>query len=64
MGAEDFSAFLQEVPGALLRLGVAGGQDRVDLHSARFTIDERAIETGMLAGAATLLAMLGCDWDG
>jgi len=63
MGAEDFSAFLQEIPGALLRLGTGGDHDPVDLHSARFTIDESAIETGILAGSATLLTMLGCDWD-
>lgn len=63
MGAEDFSAFLQEVPGALLRLGTGGEHEPVDLHSARFTIDEASIGTGILAGSATLLTMLGCDWD-
>jgi amidohydrolase len=64
MGAEDFSAYLQEAPGAMFRLGVAGEDgSTADLHSARFDIDERAIETGILAGAATLLTMLGATWD-
>jgi amidohydrolase len=63
MGAEDFSAYLQEIPGAMLRLGVGDGLDHADLHSARFAIDEGAIETGILAGASTLLTMLGYDWD-
>jgi amidohydrolase len=63
MGAEDFSAYLQEIPGAMLRLGVGNGLDHADLHSSRFDIDERALETGILAGVATLLTMLGHDWD-
>jgi amidohydrolase len=62
MGAEDFSAYLQKIPGAMLRLGVGDGLDHADLHSASFDIDEEAIETGILSGAATLLTMLGYDW--
>ncbi len=63
MGAEDFSAYLQEIPGAMLRLGVGDDREPADLHSARFDIDESAIETGIVAGAATLLTMLGVDWE-
>jgi amidohydrolase len=58
MGAEDFSAFTEAVPGALMRLGVkAPGERSVDLHSASFRADERAIEVGLLAGMASLLAI-------
>lgn len=58
MGAEDFANYLDRVPGALLRLGTAPAHGSVDLHSASFVFDERALETGILAGAATLLGML------
>ncbi|HDL49327.1 MAG TPA: hypothetical protein ENH33_05140 [Actinobacteria bacterium] len=65
MGAEDFSAYLEDIPGAMFRLGAASeGRDPVDLHSSRFDVDERAIETGVLAGAATLMGMLSCNWVG
>jgi amidohydrolase len=58
LGAEDFAWYLEEVPGALIRLG-AGPTDRsVDLHAADFDLDERAIATGMLLGGAALLALL------
>ncbi|MGH8957275.1 MAG: amidohydrolase [Acidimicrobiia bacterium] len=58
MGAEDFSAFSEAVPGALMRLGVKtpGGRS-VDLHSASFRADEGAVEVGLLAGMASLLAI-------
>jgi amidohydrolase len=58
MGAEDFSAFTEAVPGALMRLGVkTPGERAVDLHSASFRADEGAIEVGLLAGMASLLAI-------
>jgi len=57
MGAEDFSRFTMAAPGALMRLGVRGDHRTVDLHSATFRVDERALETGLLAGAASLLAL-------
>lgn len=57
MGAEDFSVFLEQTPGALIRLGV-GMPERVDLHSARFDIDEDAIRFGMEFGAEALLDLL------
>lgn len=58
MGAEDFSAFTEAVPGALLRLGVkTRGERSVDLHSASFRADEGAVEVGLLAGMASLLAI-------
>jgi len=58
LGAEDFAWFLEDVPGALIRLG-AGLPDRhVDLHSATFDIDEAAIETGILVASETLLRLM------
>jgi len=58
LGSEDFSWFLEHVPGALVRLGAALPDRRVDLHSADFDIDERAVGTGMLVGALSLVTML------
>ncbi|QDU64476.1 putative hydrolase YxeP [Planctomycetes bacterium Pan216] len=59
MGGEDFSAYLREVPGCLMRLGVADGRHRAEpLHSPRFDIDERALALGakLLARAVVTLA--------
>lgn len=58
LGSEDFSWFLEQVPGALIRLGAALGERTVDLHSADFDVDERCIPTGMQVGAATLARLL------
>jgi len=58
LGSEDFSWFIQDIPGAMVRLGAALPDRTVDLHSATFDIDESAIETGILVGAASLLRML------
>lgn len=48
-GAEDFSWYLRDVPGAIFRLGVRapGRATQVDLHSGHFDIDERAIGVGV-----------------
>lgn len=48
MGGEDFAAYLDHVPGAMLRLGCAapGVEKAPFLHSARFDIDERALAIG------------------
>ena len=58
LGAEDFAWFLEEVPGALVRLGSAPDDRQVDLHAADFELDERAIPLGMMVGGAALLALL------
>lgn len=58
MGAEDFSQYLDRVPGALLRLGSLPDIGPVDLHSASFVFNEAALETGITAGAATLMRLL------
>lgn len=58
LGAEDFAWYLEEVPGALIRLGAALTDRTVDLHAADFDLDERAIPAGMMVGGAALLALL------
>ncbi|MGP8077477.1 MAG: M20 metallopeptidase family protein [Thermoplasmata archaeon] len=52
MGAEDFSRYLERVPGTFLRLGVGVPGRPASLHSATFAPDERAL----VIGAATLAA--------
>lgn len=56
MGAEDFSYFLQKVPGTFLRLGIRNPKkDAVyPWHHPKFTVDEEVIKMGaaVLAGVA------------
>lgn len=63
LGAEDFSYFLQEIPGALFRLGTQLPDRKTDLHSAWFDIDEAAIEVGIVAGTTAMLRLMACDWS-
>lgn len=58
LGAEDFAWFLEEVPGALIRLGAAPPGRQVDLHAADFDLDETAIPIGMMVAGAALLELL------
>lgn len=54
-GGEDFSWFLERVPGSFARLGTTPpGAEPVDIHSGAFDVDERAIALGarLLAGVA------------
>ncbi len=47
-GGEDFSWYLEEVPGAMARLGVWSGEgDPLDLHQPTFDLDERALSVGV-----------------
>ncbi|WP_432096099.1 amidohydrolase [Streptomyces sp. bgisy100] len=58
LGGEDFSWYLERVPGALARLGVRplGDTTRRDLHCGDFDVDEGAITVGVeLFTAAALL---------
>ncbi|MFB7516841.1 amidohydrolase [Streptomyces sp. NPDC056144] len=58
LGGEDFSWYLEHVPGAMARLGVrTPGDTRVrDLHAGDFDVDERSIESAVeLFTAAALL---------
>ena len=61
LGSEDFAWFLDEVPGSLIRLGAALPDLQVDLHSARFDVDEACIQNGIEVGAACLLRLLEAD---
>ncbi len=55
MGGEDFSNYLERVPGALFRLGSGGFVG--DLHSPAFRLDEAAIGFGIEAAVTALLAL-------
>ncbi|TVL90181.1 amidohydrolase [Streptomyces sp. SAJ15] len=58
LGGEDFSWYLEKVPGAMARLGVrkVGDSARHDLHRGDFDVDEGAIKVGVeLFTAAALL---------
>ncbi|MFF9474448.1 amidohydrolase [Streptomyces roseolus] len=58
LGGEDFSWYLEHVPGAMARLGVrTPGDPRVrDLHAGDFDVDERSIQTAVeLFTAAALI---------
>ncbi|MGK5738309.1 amidohydrolase [Micromonospora sp. URMC 103] len=58
MGGEDFSWYLEYVPGALARLGVGRSGPNVDLHRASFDVDERAIPAGVRVMVQTALRAL------
>ncbi|PZG20971.1 amidohydrolase [Micromonospora craterilacus] len=58
MGGEDFSWYLEYVPGALARLGVGRSGPNVDLHRASFDVDERAIPAGVRLMVQTALQAL------
>jgi amidohydrolase len=58
LGGEDFSWYLERVPGAMARLGVRPPGERAvrDLHQGDFDVDEYAITVGVeLFTAAALL---------
>ncbi|MEV5278801.1 amidohydrolase [Streptomyces sp. NPDC051994] len=57
LGGEDFSWYLEHVPGAMARLGVRtpGSNARLDLHRGDFDADEAAIKVGVELFTATAL---------
>ncbi|MFF4773054.1 amidohydrolase [Microtetraspora fusca] len=63
LGGEDFSWYLESVPGALARLGtrIPGAVNEVDIHRPEFDVDERAIGVGVKTLAATALTALWGD---
>jgi amidohydrolase len=63
LGGEDFGWYLESVPGAFARLGVAepGEAGEYDLHRGTFNVDERCIGVGVSVMAATVLTAL---WEG
>ncbi|MRI58577.1 MAG: amidohydrolase [Epsilonproteobacteria bacterium] len=60
MGGEDFSRYLQLVPGAFFRLGTCNPQKGtcVSQHHPKFDIDEDALPIGMKVLAATALEVM------
>ncbi len=60
MGGEDFSFYLEQVPGAMIRLGtgIPGDDVKHDLHQSNFDVDERAIGYGVRVMVHTALAAL------
>ncbi|WP_168566789.1 M20 metallopeptidase family protein [Crateriforma spongiae] len=56
MGSEDFSYYLQKIPGAMFRLGVAGDAcGHHPLHTAQFDVDERCLAIGAKIMAAAVI---------
>ncbi|VEP17230.1 putative enzyme [Hyella patelloides LEGE 07179] len=54
LGAEDFSVYLNQIPGCMFRLGVGKAEGKnYPLHHPRFEIDETAIVTGVVTLAYT-----------
>ena len=47
LGAEDFAEFLNDIPGAMFRLGVSSANGCAPLHSSKFDPDEKAIACGI-----------------
>jgi amidohydrolase len=58
MGGEDFSWYLEEIPGSMARLGVRIPGTDLDLHAALFDADERAIPIGVRIMVQTALDAL------
>jgi len=58
MGGEDFSWYLEHVPGAMARLGVGRPGEARDLHQGTFDVDERAIDHGVRLLVHTALRAL------
>ena len=58
MCAEDFSSYLQKIPGAFMWLGT-GKEGTPALHNASFAIDESILPFGVTMEAAAVLEALG-----
>ena len=59
MGGEDFSFFVEQVPGVFWHLGCAPSQPAPPLHSRDFTPDERCLPIGAALQAALVLDRMG-----
>ena len=57
LGAEDFAEFLNEIPGAMFRLGVSGSNGCAPLHSSKFNPDEKAIAVGIKVMTETIVKL-------
>jgi amidohydrolase len=63
MPSEDFSFFLEKVPGAFALLGAKpAGKEAVPPHNPAFDIDENALKAGVMINAAVALRYLGADF--
>jgi amidohydrolase len=60
MGGEDFAFYLEQVPGAMIRLGTStpGSDVNLDIHQSTFDVDERAIGYGVRVMVHTALGAL------
>lgn len=60
MGSEDFALYLEEVPGALVRLGSANNlpQSKLPLHNSKIIFDEGCIKTGVIFMTSAILKIL------
>ncbi len=60
MGGEDFSEYLQIVPGTFFRLGTCDPDKNtcVPQHNSRFNVDDDALQYGMKILSATALEYL------
>ncbi|RUM63197.1 MAG: amidohydrolase [Sulfurospirillum sp.] len=60
MGGEDFSEYLQIVPGAFFRLGTCNKEKEtcVSQHNSRFNVDDDALQIGMKILSAAALRVL------
>ncbi len=58
LGAEDFAELVQDVPGSMFRLGVAGPEGCAPLHHGSFLPDEASLAVGIRVLTSTLLAWL------
>lgn len=59
MGVEDFSYYLEKVPGAFFFLGSGyNGKDNEGLHSERFEVDEKCIGIGIELYVMSVLKLL------
>ena len=58
LGAEDFAELLRDVPGTMMRLGVARPEGCAPLHNGAFDPDERALGVGIEVLTATLMAWM------
>jgi amidohydrolase len=60
MGGEDFAFYLEQVPGAMVRLGVGvpGAAEKLDIHQSSFDVDEHSIAHGVRVFVHTALAAL------
>jgi len=56
MGGEDFAYYLEQIPGAMARLGVGRPGERLDIHQGNFDIDEAALSHGVRVMTHTVLA--------